>query len=164
MKRFFTLLALLALTVSGAEIIKWNAANKFNGWTYPYRCNMKLENGLLVLDITGRDSNIINLTARIPAKEFDTLEIDYRAIGLPQKNQGEFYYADDATGWNEKRVWRQWSLVADGEWHTVKYKGKSFDTAAWVNMGIITKLRLDLTNNAPGKIEIKEIRFTKSAE
>ena len=34
MKRFFTLLALLALTVSGAEIIKWNAANKFNGWTY----------------------------------------------------------------------------------------------------------------------------------
>ena len=66
-------------------------------------------------------------------------------------------------GWSEKRVWRQWSLVADGEWHTLKYKGKNFDTAAWENMGIITKLRLDLTNNAPGKIEIREIRFTKSA-
>lgn len=142
----------------------WNATNNFFGWERPSNMKMTRENGLLVLDITARDCNMINLTARIPAKEFDTLEVDYRATGLPMKNQGEFYYADNATGWSEKRVWRHWNPVVDGEWHTLKYKGKNFDTAAWNNMGIITKLRLDLVNNAPGKIEIREIRFTKSAQ
>ena len=88
MKRFFTLLALLTLTVSGAEIIKWNAANKFKGWSYPYRCNMKLENGLLVLDITGWDSSIRNLAVKIPAAKYDAIEVDYRITGIPAVNIG----------------------------------------------------------------------------
>lgn len=141
----------------------WNASNDFFGWQYPSKMKLSKKDGLLILDVTGDDSYMMNLASFVPAKEFDTLEVDYRATGFRAKNQGEFYFADEKTSFSEKQVWRHWNLLVDGEWHTLKIKNRNFNPAIWNSMGQVTKLRLDMINCSPGKIEIREIRFTKSA-
>ena len=142
----------------------WNAANRFDGWQRPVGMTMKQENGLLILDIAKRDSGMINLNVKLPTADYDTLEVDYRATGLPAKNQGELYYATDKQGFSEKQVWRHWNLDVSGEWKTLRYKGRNFSPETWKACGTVTKLRLDLVNEFPGRIEIKEIRFVKSAK
>ena len=142
----------------------WNAKNRFDGWHRPVGMTMKQENGLLVLDITAKDSGMINLGAKVPTAEYDTLEVDYRATGLPAKNQGEFYYATDTTDFSGKRAWLHWNLDVTGQWKTLRYKGRNFSPQTWLDCGTVTKLRLDLVNEAPGRIEIREIRFVKAAE
>lgn len=140
----------------------WNAGNKFAGWQRPAGMTMKQENGLLVLDVTARDSGMINLGSRIPANEYDALEVDYRATGFKKNNQGEFYFANDKQGFAETRVWRHWNLKVDGEWHTLRINGKKFKYENWLDAGTITRLRLDMIDCAPGKIEIKEIRLMEA--
>ena len=140
----------------------WNAANKFAGWQKPAKMTMKQENGLLILDVTDRDSGMINLGSRIPAGEYDALEVDYRATGFKAKNQGEFYYANDKQGFAESRVWRHWNLKVDGEWHTLRINGKKFKYENWLDAGTVTRLRLDMIDCAPGRIEIKEIRLMEA--
>ena len=93
MKKLFLISTFLASAVlCGADIIKWNGANDFNGWTYPANCSMRMENDYLVLDITGPDSSIRNLKANIPADKYDAMEIDYRMEGIPAVNNGELYF------------------------------------------------------------------------
>ena len=162
MKRFFALLALLTLTVSGAEIIKWNAANKFKGWSYPYQCNMKLENGLLVLDITGWDSSIRNLAVKIPAAKYDAFEVDYRITGIPAVNHGELYFIPKGDNFNEKMSVHFQNLTTDGSWKTLRISLSAKVKKAWLEAKEINHLRLDLVNQSPGRIEIREIRVTPS--
>lgn len=142
-----------------APLTVWNAANQFSGWHRPVGMTMKRENGLLILDITAKDSGMMNLSTKIPTAEYGALEVDYRATGLPERNQGEFYYATDKTDFSEQRVWRHWNLDVSGQWKTLRFEGRNFSPQAWKDCGTVTKLRLDLVNEFPGRIEIKEIRF-----
>jgi len=152
-------LALFAVAATAAEVLKWNAENSFSGWRNPAGMTMSIENGVLVLDVTKPDSGMMNLQVNLPPEAMGALEVVYRATGFPARNHGEFYFAGDSNSWSEKRVWRHYSLKMDGQWQILRVDGNRFDRSGIAECGRITKLRLDMINQCPGKIEIKEIRL-----
>ncbi len=161
MKKLLLSCMIFAVTAaSGAEVIKWNSANKFKGWTYPVNCEMTQENSSLVMNITGWDSSIRNLSANIPADKYDAFEIDYRMTGIPVHNHGELYFIPDGEDFSEKKVLRFQNLKSDGSWKTLRIPVPERMKKAWLDSRIIRNIRLDLVNQAPGKIEIREIRVT----
>ncbi len=141
------------------EIVKWNHTNNFKGWTHPVKCDMYMQDDYLVLDITGPDSSIRNLSANIPADKYDAMEVDYRMTGIPAVNNGELYFTPAGGNFSEKRVWRFQNLKPDADWQTLRVSLADNNREAWVSCGKVMNLRLDLVNQYPGKIEIREIRF-----
>ena len=190
MKKFFwSLLGIVtACSIHAAPVISWNSQNNFKGWHMPYRCEMKISNSTLKLDITGHDSSIRNNSVQIPTDKYDAIEIDYRAEGLPAVNNGEIYYAGEGKydSFTQSRAWTFQNIPGNTDWYTLRVTPGGKGGQAWLDTKLVTKirldlfnqfpgkveireirimpkLRLDLVNNAPGKIEIREIRFTKSA-
>ena len=128
-------------------------------WKLFSNCDVKFTNGNLVVNVTKNDCRILATDVNINPKDANNLVIIYRATGTP-KSLGELYFARDKENYSDARRWRIPALIADGQWHTLVLTDDAINNKkAWYNNGNITKLRLDPTNAAGGKIEIKEIRF-----
>ncbi|MBR2425151.1 MAG: beta-galactosidase, partial [Lentisphaeria bacterium] len=149
----------LAESDNRPEMVKWNASNKFKGWQSFQNCKINVENGILVVDVSGRNSAIFNLEAKVPADKYNAFEVEYRASGLPENNNGEMCFAPMGGSFSDKRVWRFENIRNDKQWQTLRVSVDSFGTEAWLKCGIISHIRLGMVNQFPGRIEIKEIRF-----
>ena len=151
----FLAAAFFCLLTSGEEVL-YNAGNYFGGFQVPRRLENRIENGLLVLRITGRDSGIINPEVNLNPKRMTILEIRYRATGIPEKTTGQLYFAGPGADFDGRHVWILPSLVNDGEFHTLQTPAP----LSWKQLPSIRKLRLDMIDQGPGgKIEIAFIRL-----
>lgn len=158
MKIYLLFFCFLALPLSATEIL-FNSGNYFGNFNIPRRLVNRIENGLLTLDITGRDSGIINGDLCLDPAKLTVLEIRYRAAGLPEKTSGQLYFAGEGAHFDEKHVWILPSLNSDGQFHTLRVLAP----LSWKRSSKIRKLRLDMVDQGPGgKIEIEFIRFRSS--
>ncbi len=164
MKKNLIVLTLFAAVFAFAEtrITEFNAENQFSGFNEERRLTHKIENGLLVLKITGLDSGIGNSSVNINPADSGVLEIQYRATGLPAKTGGQLYFSDSDTGsFNPKCCWVLPSLIADGKFHTMRLSAPLL----WKKSKNIQRLRLDMVDQGiGGTIEIKSIRFRPAAQ
>jgi len=128
------------------------------GWDHPFRMTVTREDDGVKMDVTGLDSRYANNTVRFPAEAYRKIKIVYSAEGFLEKNHGgELFYASVTTPQygGKGRYIRIPSLNTDGEEHEMILN------ANWQNEGIITGLRLDMTNAAPGTIKLKRIELLK---
>ena len=115
----------------------------------------------LVLDLTGPHSNIEIRDIEIAPHGADFMQIDYVATGIPASTNGQLYFATDtAPALSESAKYAVGSLKGDGQPHTLfinLHNGKAGEL--WEKAKSITRLRLDLVNQFPGKIRITAIRL-----
>lgn len=163
MKKIFIPLILLSLTAAlfSAEPIVWNLKNKFKGWGTVYRCKKSMTENGMSLAATGRDGTICNNGVRFNSKDYSQILIEYRATGLPEKNNGKLYYATSVKDFNESYVWHFSGLKSDGKWHILTLFN---DSKKWQNAGTVTKLMLDILVQGKGSIEIRSITLTNPEE
>lgn len=156
------------IEISEIKLHKISGKNFWSGndlrvWKYFYKCEGKLVNGNIVMDIQKPDCTVMAYDLELDPGESNTFIMVYRATGTP-KSSGELYFARGKENFSDSRRWRLPALIADGQWHTMRVSDKALNNHdAWYNQGTITKLRLDPTNAAGGTLEIKEIRFEKNA-
>ena len=124
---------------------------------------VSLDGPNLSVEITDRDSYILTPKLSLDTAQIGRLAIEYRASGFPGgKTSGEiFYLTPSAQEFSADRCLQLPSLVCDGEWHTLTVSAsRNRDGGkAWREAGKVTQLRLDLVNEAPGKIDIRKINF-----
>ncbi len=113
----------------------------------------------LCLKIFGYDSNIEHPELCIDAAKYRRIRIEYKATGLPRKTSGEIFFATEAhpayaDGW----YFRIPSLQVDGKWHRLTLDAeKDIPAGGKLWTGIVRKLRLDLVNEFPGEIVLRNI-------
>ena len=161
MRRLMCLM--LAVIAVQAETV-WNAENGFGKFGPLQRLKGEIVEGILTLTEIGKDSGITVLDLDVDPNKLNSFVYKYRAVGTGEAS-GQLFYAREGERFSDLHRWRLPSLVADGEWHT-NTLGLAFvkDKNDWLNGGMITSMRLDLTDSAGGKIEIAEFKFIHQEE
>ena len=166
MKRFLVLLALLC---------GWCLAElKFdfrNEETHLWEARRGIE---LIPGAEGLSVKIINTVnelfrdnLNLNAADADSIEIRYRAnFPAPLTRTGYIFFAAKGQGFNENQKFYLPKLIADGtpQRIVVGFKQLRGGAEAWRNCGVVDKVRIDLTNEAPGTVELLSIRFTTAAK
>ncbi|MDD2478504.1 MAG: hypothetical protein PHS31_01280 [Victivallaceae bacterium] len=154
-------LTLVGKEESAQTTLTWSAENGFKNWRALRNVQCKIVKNNLVLTNIEKDSQLINETTIIDPTKFNQIEIKYRAIGIPQRTSGQVYYNNKLGGFGAKRVWKIPSLNSDTKWHTLILDASSIsDQDSWFKGGAVTKLRLDMMDQAGGVIEIEYIKLT----
>ena len=157
--------AIWAVTPILADDAAWDFSNNDQQkWVASRNLAAEANGGCLSLDITGTDSSIGNNAVSFDPKKLTVFQLRYRASGLPPETTGQlFFTGDGAPDFNGDNYWFIPSLVSDGQWHDIKLSAAvniKTGLGAWTGFNRITKLRLDMVDQFPGKIEIKYIKFT----
>lgn len=165
MKRQWFGIALSALAVSMVSAQEWNASNHFSGWGKPYHLEMKATDEGLELKNTGHFAGITIQNLKLDPSEFNTLEIVYRATGGTIGNSGGLYFLNQKNDtFRRDYCWSLPRVQFDGKWHTMRLKlsramlGKE---ANWTDGGTVSAMRLNMTEQGQGIIELKSVRFLK---
>ncbi|MBR4221158.1 MAG: hypothetical protein IKR81_08395, partial [Victivallales bacterium] len=148
---------------------KWPPVNSkewvFNGtnagWDKSRNLNATEAPDGLVLDLTGSHSNIEVRGIEVAPKGADFMQIEYVAREIPASTTGQLYFATETVpALREAAKFAVGSLKGDGKPHTHfinLHNGKAGEL--WENAKAITRLRLDLVNQFPGKVKITAIRL-----
>ncbi|MBE6380944.1 MAG: hypothetical protein E7047_08450 [Lentisphaerae bacterium] len=146
-----------------SEATSWDFTQPQPGWSYKRHLNMKTTPEGLVMDVFKRDSQIGNSRVNIDTKVYSKVKIVYSATGFGGKTCGELYFAGEKNpAFSDGRNFIIPSLICDGKEHTLVLDiNKNIPAGAkmWNNEKIIKNLRLDLVNEAPGKIILKKLEF-----
>jgi len=150
----------MSALVASAEDFVWNGANGFSGWGQPVRMQLRQEDGVMKVKITGADPSLTIRDIDVNASDYSQIEFEYRGKGFPTKNTGQIYFAGKGQSLSQDRCFSFNRLRPDGEWHkavvTHLRKGKD----SWLNVGKITMLRFDIIDQNSGEIELREFRLT----
>ncbi len=148
-----------------ADLILWDSgATGLQGWEGAVRLQAENRNGILILNINGKDSWLTRPGLQLDTRNAEAIEIRYRARNFTvQKTGGELFYVNEKHGIDGHYYFSLPSLVLDGEWHTLRLV---FDECSpkiyndWIAGGPVNWLRLDIVNEAPGTVEIESMRIT----
>jgi hypothetical protein len=102
----------------------------------------------------------------LQAASCDTVEIRYRAVfPAPVRSGGYLFFAAAGQAFAEERKFYLPKLVADGQPQriVVGFRQLRGGEKAWRGCGVIDQVRLDITNDAPGQVELLSVRFTTAA-
>ena len=167
MKLSIYFILLLSMTVAFAGDLKWDQNNDFQPWRACWRLKCTRNNGILELTDIGKDSSIVANGVNVDPAKFNRLSIRYRATGIASKTTGQLYFAGgNRPRFSDGKKWNLPSLNNDGSWHTLILDADQCmkNPDEWSNFGIVTQLRLDLTDQPGGKIEVKSIVFSAKPE
>lgn len=140
------------------------SSNNDMGWVAARNLTPTVENGILALDITGGDSSIGNYNVDVDPQKVSGFIVKYRATGLPDNTTGQIFIGSESKDFCEDNQFYLPSLISDNQWHELKVTVEgSFKSgmSAWKSFGKITKIRLDMVDQFPGKIEIKFIKLVQ---
>jgi len=127
-------------------------------WQEPYNLTMTAQaDGALALEVTGRDCRLASADVPLDPQACRYLALRYRATGFAGNTTGQIFYANRRHGIDGAYQIPLPSLVSDGAWHdlildTWEVLGRG--GADWLNGGQVSELRLDLVDQAPGRIEL----------
>lgn len=99
----------------------------------------------------------------LPAAETDAIQFTYIArFPNPVKTKGYIFFAPKGKGFAEERKFYLPPLISDGKAHSivVGFRQLRGGKQAWLDCETIDKVRLDLTGDAPGNVELLSFRFT----
>ena len=140
------------------------SSNKDLGWVAARNLTPTVENGGLTLDITGGDSSIGNYNVDVDPQKVSGFIIKYRATGLPSNTCGQIFIGSESKDFCDDNQFYLPPLIGDNQWHELKVTVESnfkSGMSAWKSFGKITKIRLDMVDQFPGKIEIKFIKLVQ---
>ncbi|MBR6472020.1 MAG: hypothetical protein IKS83_09505 [Victivallales bacterium] len=130
-------------------------------YSKPTRLTISQTDEGLLLELTGPDSSFQLDGLRINPEKYDGISLEYQAEGFDVgSTTGQIFFANEANAsFTNERYFRLSSLNLDGQWHqmTVRAGDIAYDTDAWTNGGNITKLRIDLADQTPGRIRLRHI-------
>ncbi|MBP1583125.1 MAG: beta-galactosidase, partial [Victivallales bacterium] len=118
----------------------------------------------LKLNVTKGACSIISPTLSLDPLKFGRMALTYRATGFTgMETTGELFYLNtNNKTYSEKFYIPLPPLDCDGEWHTLTVSANhdcQDGGKAWRESGEITNVRLDIVNQYPGTIEIKDLEF-----
>ena len=159
-KKFFAiLLSIFVLSAMAYEPLVWNAENKFSGWKALRNVKCEITPQGLVLTEINADPQIVSGTLSIDPTKYNCFSFRYRAENVG-KRKGQLYFAHDNGIFTASKHWQIPPLKSDGQWHVMRVTVKNLSNpSSWFECGMITRLRLDPTDSAGGKIEISDLRF-----
>ena len=140
----------------------WDFTQKQPAWGSPRNLKMSTTSQGLLLNVTGKDSQIANNKVNIKCADFSKVRIVYIAKGFKGKTSGELYFANSTNGFSDRRKFVLPSLVSDGKEHTIMLdinKNVPGGARVWLNNQEVNKLRLDMVNEFPGEIVLKKVEF-----
>ena len=111
----------------------------------------------LQLDIQEKDSQLLREGLSIPTKEYDAIEIKYRAWNFdhPVTMNGQVFFAKADAPFSEVCMFYLPPLITDGSEQcvVVSFNSLKGGKKAWDECGTIGRVRLDLTDDAPGSAD-----------
>ena len=155
----------LLLSAFAADIV-WDPSNQFEDWKPLRNVKCEVKDGLLVLTDIQSDPQLISGPLKLDPARFRSFRFRYRYENpAGSKQGGQLYYARENGHFSDRARWNIPKLLPDGEWHTLVLTEKDMtNKVSWFEGGPITRLRLDPTGDAGGKLEISEIRLEDSGE
>jgi hypothetical protein len=151
-------LALTGLLRSVPEVPKtatsWEFEKGTEGWTAVHSCELKAENGHLVLTVTGDDPYATSGPAAIKAGEHQRPRVRARLTG--GSSLALFWRSTRSPGWGPDREVHA-DLPGDGEWREI-----TFDLSAqplWT--GAIQQIRLDPEGAGLGLGAVLEVDWVR---
>ena len=88
MKQFICIVALIiAAVVSGAEAMRWDAANKFGTWGRPVRMSLAQKNGILIIKSDKNDPCFQIDKLSLKPGDYNLFVMEYR---VPEKSLSVF--------------------------------------------------------------------------
>ncbi len=135
------------------DALIWNKDNAFAGWQ-GVNCSAAVVGDNFVLTDIKYDPQILIAPVAIDYARVNTITYTYRAANRPE-SAGQLYFASSKDQFSDQARWRLPALKADGAWHTVTVPASTDCMAS----GVVSRLRFDITDQAGGKIEIKELKF-----
>ncbi len=152
--------------IAGGEVVLWDGQVDQTVWTETRGLSLWRDGEALVLDIRQPDSWLRRDNLDIDPADVAWIHIRYRARGFEaQSTSGEVFYANAGHPFADGSYIRLPSLVLDGRWHDMwvevarSMRGDYWDFALG---GQINALRLDLVNQAPGTVELAQVRLLRN--
>ncbi len=161
MRKFFSVLLAVSgmiFSAAAAETILWEFPGALTEWSRSHNSKTEeLADAVKIIPLKG-DHGIINPAVDIDPAVYNCMLITYRASGFRVGNTtGDLFFTTASsrrfTAANKLRLP---SLNVDGQLHTAVVR---LTAPAWVNAGRITSLRLDITDQMPGNVEILKIEM-----
>ena len=145
----------------------WDGSeSSLSAWSAPTGLRTSILDGRLCLNIEQPDSRITRSEITWTPSPTDTFVISYRAEGFTvATTAGEIFYQNDAHAFADTFYVNLPSLVLDGRPHELVVPVRDYLRSGigdWVGNGPITSLRMDLVDQAPGRIEIESILLSAS--
>ncbi len=158
----FSVLA-VCLSMAGAEIT-WEK-DSLSAWRALWNCSAGVKDGVLKIENIKKDSSIV-CDCSLVSRQYNVMEIRYRASGIAKRTGGQLYYLNDSRRYADSRKWFIPSLNGDGRFHTMRLMLgiHSNNIPDWLNGGKIVRLRIDMMDQAGGTIEILSIRLSLDPE
>ena len=154
------IIMLSALVALAAEDLVWNGANGFSGWGQPVRMQLRQEDGVMKVNITGADPSLTIRDIDVNPSDYSQIEFEYRGKGFPEKNTGQIYFAGKGQSLSQDRCFSFSRLRPDGEWHKAIVTKLRKGMDSWLGVERITQLRFDIIDQDSGDMEIREFRLT----
>ena len=149
---------------TGLNSRTWVFNNTNAGWNSTRNLISTITPEGLKLDLTGPNSGIEINGLELTTPGADFMRIEYTASGIPAVTRGQLYFATETNSTlNEIAKFAIGSLEGDGKDRVLYinlHSGRG--CKLWENARYITRLRLNLVNQFPGKITIKNIRLVDS--
>lgn len=147
--------ALLIAMDTIAAPTSWTFSQPTSNWRDPFGMTLKQGKTALLLEVTEKDSRIVGRDLAISCFEYGLMRITYRAEGFAGATNGELFYGTEKfPGIDGNRYFSIGSLISDGKTHELV-----LNVGAWREHGTVNLLRLDLVNQAPGRIWLEKIEF-----
>jgi hypothetical protein len=154
----------LRLTAQRDDLLLPEQARALTRWEEPYGLSFQQQPGVLALDIRERDCRLYSADVPLDPAAARYFVLRYRAWGFADpQTTGQVFYANSRHDIEAGYCLPITSLTTDGQWHdriidTAEALGRGYQD--WVFGGPITKLRLDLVDQAPGKAELALVLTT----
>jgi hypothetical protein len=148
----------MRLTAQRDDVLVPEPARALTRWTDPVGLSFTQDAGVLALDISDLDCRLDSAEVPLDPTVVRYLAIRYRAWGFAAAStSGQVFYANSRHGVEEAHRLALPSLTTDGQWHDIvidvaEALGREYGD--WARGGPLTRLRLDLVDQAPGKAEV----------
>ena len=154
----------IRLTAQRDDLLVAGGGRCLTRWEQPYGLTMKSEGGPLALDIHEPDCRLYSADVPLDPATARFFALRYRASGFAvAQTGGQIFYANSRHDIVAEHRLPVPSLVTDGQWHDLvidaaEALGRGYQD--WALGGPVTKLRLDLVDQAPGRAEIAFVFVT----
>ena len=161
MRRLIALYAMAfsfaCLSLCATEKLLWNQDNSFGGWKAFNSLKAKFDNELLRLTLTGHDPQLGIRGLNINASDYKSFQFKYRVVsGIQKNNYGNLFFQTAESKAFKANLSANFSLLkTDGEWHVMDVSLENND--AWKTAGVVTGLRFDPVESAPGELELESL-------
>ena len=153
----FPAVAVMVLNLAAEEPIVWEFPAALTEWSRFNNSRIEeLDDAIKVVPLKA-DHGIINPAVDIDPAVYNCLRITYRASGFRSHTTGDLFFTTlTSRRYTAANKVRLPSLITDGKLRTFVVK---LTAPVWANAGKITSLRLDITDQMPGDVEILKIEF-----